>query len=152
MTKVRFGRAAGKRSLKNLSLYFALLCRCANVYSGVGGRGVNSHMKGVGMLGASLRGVNFRFWSHLGCSEQNSTKFSCQSLVWGCTQRNIKKNFLVLFTLLAEISVSSGNRQKSSASRLGRAGYSDSNNKKNKLILCFPSNGNFSICDAYFPK
>ena len=24
-------------------------------------------MKGVGMLVVSLRGVNFEFWSHLGC-------------------------------------------------------------------------------------
>ena len=37
-----------------------------------GGRGVgNSHMKGAGMLVVSLRGVNFGFWSHLQCSEQN---------------------------------------------------------------------------------
>ena len=37
-----------------------------------GGRGVgNSHMKGAGMLVVSLRGVNFGFWSHLRCSEQN---------------------------------------------------------------------------------
>ena len=35
-----------------------------------GGGGGNSHMKGVGMLVVSLRGVNFRFWSHLGCSGQ----------------------------------------------------------------------------------
>ena len=26
-------------------------------------------MKGAGMLVVSLRGVNFRFWSHLGCSD-----------------------------------------------------------------------------------
>ena len=29
-------------------------------------------MKGAGMLVVSLRGVNLRFWSHLGCSGQNS--------------------------------------------------------------------------------
>ena len=29
-------------------------------------------MKGVGMLIVSLRGVNFGFWSHLGCSGQNT--------------------------------------------------------------------------------
>ena len=29
------------------------------------------HMKGVGMLIVSLRGVNFGFWSNLGCSNQN---------------------------------------------------------------------------------
>ena len=30
-------------------------------------------MKGVGMLVVSLRGVNFGFWSHLGCSGQNAS-------------------------------------------------------------------------------
>ena len=29
-------------------------------------------MKGVGMLVVLLRGINFGFWSHLGCSEQNA--------------------------------------------------------------------------------
>ena len=28
------------------------------------------HMKVVGMLFVSVRGVNFEFWSHLGCSEE----------------------------------------------------------------------------------
>ena len=32
------------------------------------GGGGTPHMKGVGML----RGVNFGFWSHLGCSGQNT--------------------------------------------------------------------------------
>ena len=35
------------------------------------GGGEDSHMKGVGMLVVSLRGVTFGFWSHLGCSGQN---------------------------------------------------------------------------------
>ena len=34
------------------------------------GRGGVSHLKGAGMLFVSLRGVNFRFWSRLGCSGQ----------------------------------------------------------------------------------
>ena len=38
-------------------------------------------MEGVGMLVASLRGVNFRFWSHSGCSEQNAIIFSREGLV-----------------------------------------------------------------------
>ena len=38
------------------------------------------HMKGVGMLVVSLRGVNFRFWSRLGCSGQNTIIFSRKSL------------------------------------------------------------------------
>ena len=29
-------------------------------------------MKGAGMLVVSLRGVNFGFWPHLGCSRQNA--------------------------------------------------------------------------------
>ena len=35
-------------------------------------------MKGVGMLVVSLRGINFTFWSHLQCSEQNATEFCHQ--------------------------------------------------------------------------
>ena len=37
-------------------------------------------MKGVGMLIISLNGVNFGFWSHLGCSGQNAIIFSCKDL------------------------------------------------------------------------
>ena len=33
-------------------------------------------MKGVGMLVVSLTGVNFEFWSHLGCSGKNTIIFS----------------------------------------------------------------------------
>ena len=36
-----------------------------------GGGGETPHMKVVGMLVVSLRGVNFGFWSHLGCSAQS---------------------------------------------------------------------------------
>ena len=38
-------------------------------------------MKGVGMLVVSLRGVNFGFWSHLGCSGKNAIIFSREGLV-----------------------------------------------------------------------
>ena len=38
-------------------------------------------MKVVGMLVVSLRGVNFGFRSHLGCSGQNAIIFSRESLV-----------------------------------------------------------------------
>ena len=44
------------------------------------GRGT-PHMKVVGMLVVSLRGVNFGFWSHLGCSGQNAIIFSRDGLV-----------------------------------------------------------------------
>ena len=47
-------------------------------------------MKGAGMLVVSLRGINFRFWSHLGSSGQNAIIFSREGLVEGCTRRNIK--------------------------------------------------------------
>ena len=38
-------------------------------------------MKGAGILVASLRGVNFGFWSHLGCSGQNGMIFNPEGLV-----------------------------------------------------------------------
>ena len=38
-------------------------------------------MKVVGTLVVSLRGINFGFWSHLGCSGQNAIIFSCEGLV-----------------------------------------------------------------------
>ena len=38
-------------------------------------------MKGAGMFAVSLRGVNFRFGSHLGCAEQNAIIVSHQGLV-----------------------------------------------------------------------
>ena len=37
-------------------------------------------MKGAGMLVVSLRGVNFRFWSRLGCSGKNTIIFSSKGL------------------------------------------------------------------------
>ena len=46
-------------------------------------------MKGVGMLVVSFRGINFGFWSHLGCSGQNAIIFSREGLVQGCTRKNI---------------------------------------------------------------
>ena len=47
-----------------------------------GGGGVgDSHMKQTGMLVISLRGVNFGFWSHLGCSGQSANILSRQGLV-----------------------------------------------------------------------
>ena len=43
--------------------------------------GGTPHMKGVGMLVVSLRGVNFGFWSRLGCSGQKAIIFSREGLV-----------------------------------------------------------------------
>ena len=45
------------------------------------GGGGTPLMKWVGMLVVSLRGVNFGFWSHLGCSGQNAIIFSREGLV-----------------------------------------------------------------------
>ena len=45
------------------------------------GGGGAPHVKGGGVLVVSLRGVNFEFWSHLGCSGQNAILFSREGLV-----------------------------------------------------------------------
>ena len=62
--------------------------------------GGDSHMEWTGILVVSLRGVNFGFWSHLGCSGQNVIIFSRQGLVKGCTEEITKrKNFDSLYLL-----------------------------------------------------
>ena len=55
----------------------------------VGGGGGTPHMKGVGMLVVSLRGVNFGFWSQLGCSGQNAIIFSCEVSFRVAREKNI---------------------------------------------------------------
>ena len=42
----------------------------------LGSRGGDSHMRQTGMLVFSLRGVNFGFWSRLGCSGQSANILS----------------------------------------------------------------------------
>ena len=42
----------------------------------IGLGGGDSHMKVTGMLVVSLRGVNCRFWSHVGCSGQKAKFFT----------------------------------------------------------------------------
>ena len=44
-------------------------------------------MKQTGMLVVSLRGVNFGFWSRLGCSEQ-SANILCHQVLFRVPQRN----------------------------------------------------------------
>ena len=46
-----------------------------------GGGGGGSYMKETGMLVVSLRGVNFGFWSRLGCSGESANILSRQDLV-----------------------------------------------------------------------
>ena len=49
----------------------AVIFACLKLHN-PGGGGGTPHMKGVGMLVVSFRGVNLGFWSHLGCSGQNA--------------------------------------------------------------------------------
>ena len=65
-----------RRSL--LQVRFRTTPACENVWQPH--LGSTPHMKGVGMLVVSLRGVNFGFWSRLGCSGQNTIIFSRKSL------------------------------------------------------------------------
>ena len=46
-------------------------------------------MKQTGMLVVSCRGVNFQFWSRLGCSGQSANILSCQGLVQGSVMKHI---------------------------------------------------------------
>ena len=46
----------------------------------------DSHMKRSGMLVVSLRGINQGFCSHIGCSGQNATIFSCQRIFYGALE------------------------------------------------------------------
>ena len=51
-------------------------------------------MKLTGILIGSLRGVNFGFWSRLGCSGQNANILSRQGLVKGSAKKhNAFKNY-----------------------------------------------------------
>ena len=60
--------------------------------------------KWAGMLVVSLRDVNFRFWSRLGCSGRNVIVFSCQGLVKGCTRRNnTTERILILYIYSIDI-------------------------------------------------
>ena len=47
---------------------------------------MNSYMKQTGIV--SLRGVNFGFWSLLGCSGQSANILSCQGLFWGSAKKH----------------------------------------------------------------
>ena len=54
------------------------------------------------MFVVSLRGVNFGFWSHLGCSAgQNAIIFNHQGLIWSCAQRNIKIYICLCFKMVS---------------------------------------------------
>ena len=57
---------------------------------------------------------------------------------------------LIRHTTTAEISVSPGDRRKSPASRPGRAGYSDPNQKVNKYFVLHPM-ATFPFATPAFP-
>ena len=48
---------------------------------GIRALGGDSHMKQAGMLVVSFRGVNFGFWSRLGCCGQSANILGRQGLV-----------------------------------------------------------------------
>ena len=52
------------------------------------------------MLVVLLRGVNFGFWSHLGCSGQNAIIFNSQGLVWVHAKNYKNKSIFNWFYLL----------------------------------------------------
>ena len=80
-----------KHELSTISMFYSLKKTVnGNLSTMATGRGGNSAYEMVGMLVVSLRGVNFGFWSHLGCSGQNTIIFSREGLVQGCTRKNIK--------------------------------------------------------------
>ena len=58
-------------------------------------------MEGAGMLVVSLRGVNFRFWSRLGCSGQNTIIFSPYKSLSGLHSKKYKK--LYIFNLFYDL-------------------------------------------------
>ena len=62
------------------SYRFHLLKPIAQLNYGGGGGVGTPYLKGMGMLVVSLRGVNFGFWSRLGCPEQNTIIFSRKRL------------------------------------------------------------------------
>ena len=57
-----------------------------------GGGGENTaYEKGVVMLVVSLRGVNFGFWSHLGCSGQNPISYLAVPVSFRVARQKYKK-------------------------------------------------------------
>ena len=69
-----------------MNFLFGATPRYGRAVPGEGGEGggtedaEDSHIKRGGMLVVSLRGVNFGFWSHLGCFGQNAIICSRENL------------------------------------------------------------------------
>ena len=94
-----FGRLKNGKEKSLYRIFFAILIKVGHIYlswkrvepegsdvDAMGSRddkpggGGDCHMKRAGMLAVSLSGVNFGFWSHLGCSGQNAVIFSRKGL------------------------------------------------------------------------
>ena len=58
---------------------------------GGGGPHNSAYEKGVVMLVVSLRGVNFGFWSHLGCSGQNPISYLAVPVSFRVARQKYKK-------------------------------------------------------------
>ena len=64
------------------------MVQCFSNYTSTPGEGEGrDHMKQTGMLVVSLRGINFGFWSRLGCSGQSANILSRQGLVLGSAKK-----------------------------------------------------------------
>ena len=55
-------------------------------------------LKVLGVLVVSLRGVNCKFWSHLGCLGLKVILFSHSGIAGGCALRNLQKIAWCLFS------------------------------------------------------
>ena len=58
-----------------VDIYILFKKQAGVYYPGGGGGGPHPHVKVTGMLVVSLKGVNCRFWSHVGCLEWKVTIF-----------------------------------------------------------------------------
>ena len=70
-----------RRKLTQTSIYNSNEDHGLFIWKELSRGGGDSYMKQTGMLVVSLRGVNFGFWSRLGCSGQSANILSRQGLV-----------------------------------------------------------------------
>ena len=57
-------------------------------------------MKGAGMVVVALRGVNFGFWSHLGCSVSKTPQNLAVKVSFRVTREEIKKYYIFLIRFI----------------------------------------------------
>ena len=58
-------------------------------------------MKGVGMFVILLRGVNFGFWSHLGCSGQTPSCLAVKVSFRVAREKNVKILYCLCFNMVS---------------------------------------------------